>query len=58
MDPNAALEIIRYQLMRWNEEAPNFDPDELAEQVDALDGWLSLGGFLPDDWTTLDNKRK
>ena len=34
MDPNAALEIIRYQLMRWNEEAPDFDPDELAEQVD------------------------
>jgi hypothetical protein len=25
--------------------------EELAEACDALDGWLSKGGFLPTDWS-------
>lgn len=55
MDPNAALKDIR----RWAKESrmPTISPearDELhalvTSAVEALDEWLSKGGFLPDAW--------
>lgn len=56
MDPNTVLQDIRDMIEYLN------DPDEtdhertvawdLAEMIEALDGWLSAGGFLPQDWAT------
>lgn len=47
MDPNTALARLR-ELCRQE------DPDgaELSEHVEALDGWLTSGGFLPEAWGT------
>lgn len=53
MDPNDALELIREALDRlrdpeesdWNDAAIT-----LAELVEALDEWLSKGGFMPAPW--------
>jgi hypothetical protein len=54
MDPNATLREIRELLADpvpadsglWGSRL-----ERLAELVEALDGWLSKGGFLPDGWT-------
>ncbi len=53
MDPNATL----MELLKLAEEIQADDADEtnidmlrVAELVDALDGWMSTGGFLPDRW--------
>lgn len=43
MDPNAALAELRDALGMG-------DLDRAREAFAALDGWLSSGGFLPDDW--------
>lgn len=43
MDPNATLTELR-DMIQGTE-----DPD-LIEKFEALDGWLSKGGFLPRDW--------
>ena len=56
MDPNAALKSARECLIT----ACTTDDDEIKEEAltnmmgafDALDGWLSHGGFLPADWIT------
>lgn len=54
MDPNATLAEIRKRLtvldgcMRKGERS--MLAGELAELVEALDGWLSRGGFLPTAW--------
>jgi hypothetical protein len=45
MDPNATLAAIRELLAS---DTP--DVIELAELMEALDMWLSRGGFLPTDW--------
>lgn len=56
MDPNAALMNIRAALsvMKTTEdfEAWTTAAADLQEHVGALDDWLSLGGFPPEDWTT------
>ena len=52
MDPNAALTEIR-NLASQALEPSGLEPDEherLAEVVEALDEWLSKGGFLPEPW--------
>lgn len=43
MDPNATLAQIRECI----DEA---DGPRAIELFEALDGWLSSGGFLPTDW--------
>jgi len=51
MDPNAALREIRWALSDWRDgikDEANFD--RLAEHVEALDEWLTKGGFLPGAW--------
>lgn len=55
MDPNKLLEEIRalvgYLAGSEGSCAAKSDAGEqLAEKVQALDEWLSKGGFLPMDW--------
>ena len=57
MDPNAALDNLREAVARYNEAYDNGDPEgcryaahDLAEAADALDGWITRGGFLPTGW--------
>jgi hypothetical protein len=56
MDPNEALSNLRAAAERVNAsldaEQPVDEDDarELADAAQALDGWLSRGGFLPDGW--------
>ena len=56
MDINTALGNARLTaaLIRQAIDAGNpVDPDmvnDLVEAFDAVDGWLSRGGFLPQDW--------
>lgn len=53
MDPDANLEEQRELVKRINNALVTLDPDtyeRLAELVEALDQWLSNGGFLPRDW--------
>lgn len=55
MDPNVALAEIRHLIL----EIQNADQEdarleagaELIDYFEALDGWLSRGGFLPTDWS-------
>lgn len=56
MDPNATLARIRELTASLLDS--DADPgtaasigDQLAEHVQALDEWLSKGGFLPRAWT-------
>lgn len=67
MDPNAALEQIRELIdeIRWaTHPAPDTEStarernktirdalDPLVEHWDALDAWITRGGFLPSAWT-------
>lgn len=59
MDPNALLAEIRDLTKRSLElPTPSNIEDlhvELAEKVEALDEWLSKGGFLPDAWVLDDD---
>ena len=57
MDPNANLEEQRQLAKRiLDGTTPDFDRIEvatrLAELVDALDQWLSIGGALPISWSS------
>lgn len=56
MDPNATLKRIRgiVAVMNDPDTRPHVDIEqaltELCELNDALDQWLSKGGFLPSEW--------
>lgn len=55
MDPNACLKELR-ELIEYfhNNDADSYDYDdvhELVDKIDALDEWLSTGGFKPSDWS-------
>jgi hypothetical protein len=55
MDPDANLAELRRIATRVLaapsiEEIDCADAERIADLVDALDGWLSRGGFLPDAW--------
>ena len=50
MDPDACLDEIR-SILAENDSADLWQSaDRLAELVDALDDWITKGGWLPDDW--------
>ena len=57
MDPNVCLEELR-KLAKLILDPPGYVSNDtqatrgerLAELAQALDGWLSKGGFLPKDW--------
>ncbi len=55
MDPNAALETARTLAAEIGDDklipqAREEAAATLAETFQALDGWLSSGGFKPHDW--------
>lgn len=55
MDPNATLARIRERAqeilsIRAAGDEALAAADELAEHVQAMDEWLSKGGFLPQAW--------
>ena len=56
MDPDAALDELLTlvdQVIRLSDHAvPSLEADvrRIAELVDALDGWLVVGGFVPRRW--------
>ena len=55
MDPNTALTDIRDLIAHtYTADGPAAEDScrRLYELVEALDGWLSNGGFLPDAWRT------
>lgn len=55
MDPDATLRRVREIIA--NMEAHDTTTEELcelAQLVDALDQWLSGGGFLPVNWRRLE----
>lgn len=54
MDPDETLRLIRLTIKQIRVDT---DPgvaaahaEEIAEHFNALDGWLSYGGFLPEEW--------
>lgn len=58
MDPNSDLKKmlkLAAKMLRDHEDEDlegidRDDANRLAEMVEALDGWLSKGGFLPGKW--------
>jgi hypothetical protein len=59
MDPDACLEEIRKLLKTWHEMSDADEPfgdhlDMLCERVEALDDWLSKGGFMPTAWVAVE----
>ena len=59
MDPDEALKKAREALVlynrRYNDKGTGLsEANDLADAFEALDGWLSKGGFLPDDWRRKD----
>jgi hypothetical protein len=62
MDPNAALKELLELAAEFNDESRIWDgtdgllehkdkAERAAELIEALDGWLSSEGALPDRWT-------
>ena len=50
MDPNETLRMLRRAIERR-------EIDAIEDLFDALDIWLSSGGFLPDDWSAAGQTR-
>jgi hypothetical protein len=52
MDPDAALREIRatLTLIKAHRRMTHAQLDHLAELFDGLDGWITMGGFLPAAW--------
>ena len=57
MDPNATLNNLRQALASYWDLPSGFTPAEeeaivldLTEAAQALDEWISRGGFLPTEW--------
>lgn len=63
MDPDAALQNMRTAIKDFDSAKDKWEDSEtrdefrilhaiaLIDAVEALDDWLSKGGFLPKDWT-------
>jgi hypothetical protein len=49
MDPNARLTDIR-RLVTFDGHLMTDEMRELTEKFQAMDEWLSKGGFPPEDW--------
>lgn len=52
MDPNETLRLLRETatLVLTDSGKDRADSVRLAELAEALDGWISKGGFLPAAW--------
>lgn len=54
MDPDATLQAIRDLTEDYAKAPDAFGADNLntlVERIDALDAWITDGGFLPNDWS-------
>lgn len=55
MDPNETLRMLRLTIkqLRVDEDSDVWEAhaNEICEYVEALDDWLTNGGFLPADWS-------
>jgi len=49
MDPDIILRDLRQAIEDW-EVHEHCNIDGLIDSIDALDKWLTMGGFLPKDW--------
>lgn len=49
MDPNATLEMLRRFIFKLS-MGETVDVEDFAEYFEALDKWLTGGGFLPQQW--------
>lgn len=56
MDPNATLAEIRELIETENTLKDGQYTDDIIERFEALDEWLSKGGFLPADWDNNANR--
>jgi len=61
MDPDAALDELR-KLAADNIEADRNDEGQegivrMSELVQAIDGWMTGGGYLPDRWSSARRRR-
>jgi hypothetical protein len=50
MDVNATLTELRALVARALRTESDSDAPRIAELVQALDGWITRGGFMPDAW--------
>ena len=50
MDPNETLEQIRKLYNQIILTGDTSTAEDLAELIGSLDGWITMGGFLPDAW--------
>lgn len=50
MDPNATLARLR-ELAADGTHLTMTETEEMAELFEALDAWMSKGGFMPSDWS-------
>jgi putative heme degradation protein len=54
MDPDVTLHLIRETILQmWVDRDPTTKAahaEEIVDHFEALDAWLSKGGFLPTDW--------
>ena len=55
MDPNAALAEAK-EILADRDVTDEYLP-RLADIFEALDDWLSKGGFLPDEWQSPEYKQ-
>jgi hypothetical protein len=63
MDPNTALSRLRFLtesiLSQVEDGVADWDNmQEMAQQFEALDEWMSKGGFLPTDWHPIRTSRQ
>lgn len=56
MDPNEILRRLRELCALDNCDL--FAMDEIADLFEALDGWITKGGFLPTEWERADQAEK
>lgn len=61
MDPDTALESARRAQSKWNDASANGDVrmaleagDELSKAFEAIDQWMTKGGFPPRGWTKVE----
>lgn len=50
MDPNKTLNELRKVMAEIRRTPQSDEADEAAELFQALDDWITRGGFLPKDW--------
>ncbi|QLF83651.1 hypothetical protein SEA_REDWATTLEHOG_148 [Gordonia phage RedWattleHog] len=50
MDPDQLLEAIQRNATQLTERHSAEQAETLAQDILALDEWLSKGGFLPKEW--------